>query len=56
MITVCERSQVAIQAGLPAYDHVIQALPPNGADQPLHMALKLFPFLLLRSDASCTVS
>ena len=35
MIIVCEFSEVAIQAGFTEYDHVIQALPPNGADHPL---------------------
>src|SRR6516162_4201662 len=35
MIVVCEFSEVAIQAGFTEYDHVIQALPPNGADHPL---------------------
>jgi hypothetical protein len=35
MIIVGESSQVAIQAGFAPYDHVIQALSPNGAEHPL---------------------
>jgi len=35
MIIVRESSQVAIQAGFTEYDHVIQALPPDGTDHPL---------------------
>ena len=35
MIIVCESSEVARQAGLTEYDHVIQALPANRADYPL---------------------
>src|SRR6516225_5174704 len=37
MIIVGESSQVAIQAGFAPYDHVIQALSPNGADHPLNV-------------------
>jgi hypothetical protein len=35
MIVVRESSEVAGQAGFTEHDHVIQALPPNGADRPL---------------------
>src|SRR5215469_12486845 len=35
MIVVRESSQVARQSGFTEYDHMIQALPPNGADRPL---------------------
>ena len=35
MIIVRESSQVARQTGFIEYDHVIQALSPNGADRPL---------------------
>src|SRR5215472_4864261 len=35
MIIVGESSEMAIQAGLAPYDHVIQALSPNGPDHPL---------------------
>ena len=38
MIVVRESSQVARQAGFTEYDHVIQALPPNGADHPLDVS------------------
>jgi hypothetical protein len=38
MIIVGESSQVARQAGFTEYDHVIEALPPNGADHPLDVA------------------
>jgi hypothetical protein len=37
MIVVRESSQVARQAGFTEYDHVIQELPPNGADRPLNI-------------------
>jgi hypothetical protein len=37
MIVVYESSQMARQVGFIEYDHVIQALPPNGADHPLHI-------------------
>src|SRR6516165_2640744 len=35
MIIVRESSEVATQAGFAEYDHVIQALSPNGVDHPL---------------------
>jgi hypothetical protein len=35
MIVIREFSEVAIQAGFTEHDHVIEALPANGADQPL---------------------
>src|SRR6516162_5447546 len=35
MIIVCESSEMARQAGFVAYDHVIQALSPNGPDDAL---------------------
>src|SRR5215471_2095860 len=35
MIVVRESSEMARQAGFTEYDHVIQALPANGADHPL---------------------
>ena len=35
MVVVRELSQVVRQAGFTEDDHVIQALPPNGADHPL---------------------
>ena len=35
MIIVREFSEVAIQVSFTEYDHVIQALPPNAADDPL---------------------
>jgi hypothetical protein len=35
MIIVGEFLEVVIQAGFTEYDHVIQALSPNGADHPL---------------------
>src|SRR5215469_12043165 len=35
MIIVRESSEVARQSGFTEYDHVIQALPSNGADHPL---------------------
>src|SRR4051794_20702495 len=35
MIVVRELSEMARQAGFTEYDHVVQALPPNGADHPL---------------------
>ena len=37
MVIVSEFSEVARQSGFAKYDHVIQALPPNGADHPLHI-------------------
>ena len=37
MIIVREFSEVARQSGFTEYDHLIQALPPNGADHPLHI-------------------
>jgi hypothetical protein len=37
MIIVCESSQVARQASFTAYDYVIQALLPNGADHTLQI-------------------
>ena len=38
MIVVHESSEMAIQTGFTEYDHVIQALPPNGADHPLDVS------------------
>src|SRR6516225_2454074 len=35
MVILHEVSEVASQAGFTEYDHVIQALPPKGADHPL---------------------
>jgi hypothetical protein len=37
MIIVREFSAVARPSGFTEYDHVIQALPPNGADHPLNI-------------------
>src|SRR5215813_14885660 len=38
MIVVHESSQMAVQTGFSEYDHVVQALPPNGADHPLDVS------------------
>ena len=38
MIVVHESSEMAVQTGFTEYDHVIQALPPNGADHPLEVS------------------
>jgi hypothetical protein len=45
MIIVSESSQVAIQAGFAPYDHVIQALSPNGADHPLDVGSRRLGFV-----------
>src|SRR5262245_18172397 len=38
MIVVHESSEMAVLTGFTEYDHVIQALPPNGADHPLEVS------------------